>query len=292
MRRGNPTAQGPELSNTRWSGSSLKKLLLTGNEFAIIENRDAKSMDKKPLELLSLVIPARNEEACVASTVEHLHVELRLHNVPHEIIVVDDGSADRTWKIINEIKSRIPVVKGVKSPAPHGFGRAIVAGLDEMKGDAVVLMMADESDDCRDVVRYWETLQQGYDCVFGSRFVKGGQAVNYPKLKLLLNRCANLFLKLVFNIPLNDTTNAFKAYRREVIDGCRPLISPHFNITVELPLKAIVRGYSWTTVPITYRSRRTGKPKLKIKEMGSRYMFSCLSVWLEKHLTRGDYRRR
>lgn len=249
-------------------------------------------MDKKPLTLLSVVIPARDEEGCIASTVEHLHVELRLHNVVHEIIVVDDASADGTWKIINEIKSRIPVLKVTQSPPPHGFGRAIIAGLDKMDGDAVVLMMADESDDCRDVVRYWETLQQGYDCVFGSRFIKGGGAINYPKLKLLLNRCSNLFLKMMFNIPLNDTTNAFKAYRREVIDGCRPLISPHFNITVELPLKAIVRGYSWTSIPITYRSRRTGKPKLKIKEMGSRYMFSWLHVWLEKHLTRGDYRRR
>ena len=161
-----------------------------------------------------------------------------------------------------------------------------------MQGDAVVLMMADESDDCRDVVRYWETLQQGYECVFGSRFIKGGRAIDYPKLKLLLNRCANLFLKIIFNIPLNDTTNAFKAYRRDVIAGCRPLISPHFNTTVELPLKAIVRGYSWATIPITWRSRRTGIPKLKIKEMGSRYMFICLYLWLEKHLTRGDYRRR
>ena len=213
--------------------------------------------------LLTVVIPARDEEGCIASTVEHLHVELRLHNVPHEIIVVDDGSVDRTWEIINEIKSRIPVLRAVQSPPPHGFGRAIIAGLDKMEGDAVVLMMADESDDCRDVVRYWETLQQGYDCVFGSRFIKGGGAINYPKLKLLLNRCSNLFLKVMFNIPLNDTTNAFKAYRREVIDGCRPLISPHFNITVELPLKAIVRGYSWTCIPITYRSRADGKTEVK-----------------------------
>ena len=249
-------------------------------------------MDKKPLALLSVVIPARDEEACIASTVEHLHVALRLHKVPHEIIVVDDASTDRTLETIDEVKSRIPVIRAVQSPPPHGFGRAIIAGLDEMQGDAVVVMMADESDDCRDVVRYWETLQQGYDCVFGSRFIKGGRAIAYPKLKLVLNRGANLFLKLMFNIPLNDTTNAFKAYRREVIDGCRPLISPHFNITVELPLKAIVRGYSWTMIPITWRGRQSGTAKLKIKELGSRYTFSWLSVWLEKHLTRGDYRRR
>jgi dolichol-phosphate mannosyltransferase len=251
-------------------------------------------MDAKPLDLklLTVVIPARDEEGCIASTVEHLHVELRLHEVPHEIVVVDDGSTDRTWEILEATKKRVPVLRTVQSAPPHGFGRAIIAGLDEMRGDAVVLMMADEADDCRDVVRYWETLRQGYDCVFGSRFIKGGAVIGYPKVKLILNRIANVFLEFLFNIRLNDTTNAFKAYHREVIDGCRPLISPHFNITVELPLKAIVRGYSWTSIPITWRNRRTGKPKLKIKEMGSRYLFICLYVWLEKYFSRGDYARR
>jgi dolichol-phosphate mannosyltransferase len=243
------------------------------------------------VKFLSVVIPARDEEACISSTVEHLHLELSLHGVPHEIIVVDDGSSDGTWDVLTSVKERVPALKPVRSPGPFGFGRAIIHGLDAMQGDAVTIMMADESDDCRDVVRYWQVLQQGYECVFGSRFIKGGGVVDYPRLKLLLNRQANWFLRILFNIKLNDTTNAFKAYRREVIEGCRPLISRHFNITVELPLKAIVRGYSWTTIPITWRNRRSGKAKLKIKEMGSRYLFICLYVWLEKYLCRGDYLR-
>ena len=160
-----------------------------------------------------------------------------------------------------------------------------------MTGDAAVVMMGDESDDSRDVVRYWKKLNEGYDCVFGSRFMRGGGVIDYPKIKLFLNRLANSFLRILFRIKLNDTTNAFKAYRREVINGCRPLLAVHFNITVELPLKAIVRGYSWTTIPITWRNRRAGEAKLKIKEMGSRYLFICLYIWLEKYLSRGDYRR-
>jgi dolichol-phosphate mannosyltransferase len=152
-------------------------------------------------------------------------------------------------------------------------------------------MMADESDDCRDAVRYWRVLNEGWDCVFGSRFIRGGGVIDYPWVKLRINRLANLFLQILFGIRLNDTTNAFKAYRRTVIDGCRPVISRHFNLTVELPLKAIVRGYSWTVIPITWRNRRLGEPKLKIKEMGSRYLFVCLYVWLEKVLSRGDYRK-
>ena len=243
------------------------------------------------LSLLSIVIPARDEEGCIASTVEHLHVELKLRGVPHEIIVVDDGSKDGTWEILQRLREKIPGLRPVKNEGMHGFGRAILCGLDGMKGDAVTIMMADESDDCRDVVRYWEKLNEGCDCVFGSRFMKGGGVIDYPRFKLFVNRLANYFLSVLFHIKLNDTTNAFKAYRKTVIDGCRPLIAPHFNLTVELPLKAIVRGYSWTVIPITWRNRRHGEAKLKIKEMGSRYLFICLYVWLEKYFSRGDYRK-
>jgi len=243
------------------------------------------------LNLLTIVIPARDEEGCIASTVEHLHLELKLHGVPHEIVVVDDGSKDRTWAILQEVRERVPSLAPVQNKDLNGFGRAIACGLDAAKGDALVVMMADESDDCRDVVRYWHKLNEGYDCVFGSRFMKGGGVIDYPSIKLFVNRLANAFVRILFNHGLNDTTNAFKAYRKTVIDGIRPILSPHFNITVELPLKAIVRGFSFTVIPITWRNRRTGEAKLKIKEMGSRYLFICLYVWLEKYFSRGDYRK-
>jgi dolichol-phosphate mannosyltransferase len=248
--------------------------------------------ENRALQLLSVVIPARDEEGCIASTVEHLHVELRLNQVPHEIVVVDDGSSDRTWQILQEARERISELRPIRNPGPHGFGRAIAFGLRHMTGDAVVIMMADESDDCRDVVQYWKKLNEGWDCVFGSRFIKGGGTIDYPWIKLQVNRLANTFLRFLFNIPLNDTTNAFKAYRKTVIEGCQPLIAPHFNLTVEIPLKAIVRGYSWSVIPITWRNRRVGHAKLKMKEMGSRYLFICLYVWLEKYFSRGDYRRK
>lgn len=246
----------------------------------------------RPLALLSVVIPARNEAGCILSTVEHLHLELQLRSVPHEIVVVDDGSTDQTWELLSKLQQKMPELIALQNKGPNGFGRAVVCGLDRMKGDAVVIMMADESDDCRDTVRYWQELNQGWDCVFGSRFAKGGGVIDYPKIKLLVNRAANLFLKTLFAVKLNDTTNAFKAYRREVIEGCRPLIAPHFNLTVELPLKAVVRGFSWTVIPITWRNRRVGQSKLALREMGSRYLFICLYVWLEKYFSRGDYRKK
>jgi dolichol-phosphate mannosyltransferase len=257
----------------------------------LVRDMIASGSPESALTLLSVVIPARDEEGCIASTVEHLHLELRLNHIPHEIVVVDDGSSDRTGDIVKQLGSRIPEARLVINGSPHGFGRAISYGLQTMRGDAVVIMMADESDDCRDVVRYWNKLNEGWDAVFGSRFMKGGGTIDYPWLKLRINRMANFFIRLLFGISLNDTTNAFKAYRASVIEGCQPLLSAHFNLTVEIPLKAIIRGYSWTTMPITWRNRRTGVAKLKIQEMGSRYLFICLYLWLEKYLSRGDYKR-
>ena len=246
---------------------------------------------REKLNKLSIVLPANNEEKCIASTIEHLHVELRLHGIEHEIIVVDDGSTDGTWTVLKEVSTRIPELNPIQNSKEKGFGRAIACGLERMIGDAVVVMMADESDDFRDVVRYWQLLNEGWDAVFGSRFMRGGGAVGYPRHKLLVNRVANRFISVLFNVKLNDTTNAFKAYRRQVIDGCQPLLSPHFNLTVELPLKTIIRGFSWTTIPITWRNRRFGFSKLKIREMGSRYLFIVLYCWLEKYFSKGDYRK-
>lgn len=246
---------------------------------------------RDPLRLYSVVIPARDEEESLEPMLRELSETFRNRQIPHEIVVVDDGSTDGTWQLLQRLSAEIPELAPVQNKGLNGFGRAIIYGLDCATGDAVVIMMADASDDPVDAVAYWDLLNAGYDCAFGSRFVAGGSVVDYPRVKLFVNRMANLFLKLLFNMKLNDTTNAFKAYRMEVIEGCRPLISPHFNLTVEIPLKAMVRGYSWQIRPISWKNRKAGVPKLKIKEMGSRYLFICLYVWLEKYFSRGDYDR-
>ena len=245
-----------------------------------------------PLTLYSVVIPAHNEEESLPHTVSAIHQTLVREGIPHEIVVVDDGSSDRTWPVLQELQRTVPTLAPVQNTGTHGFGRAVIFGFNRMKGDACTIMMADASDSPDDAVRYWRLLNEGWECVFGSRFVKGGKVVDYPRVKLFVNRLANFLVRVGFNIPLNDTTNAFKAYRRTVIEGCRPFLSPHFNLTVELPLKAIVRGYTWTVVPISWRNRKHGVPKLKISEMGSRYFFICAYVWLEKYFSRGDYRKR
>jgi len=245
-----------------------------------------------PLTLFSVVMPARDEEGSLPETLRALYRAFTQAGIQHEIVVVDDGSQDRTWEVLQQLRATdVPSLAPIQNTGLHGFGRAIIHGFNASRGDAVVIMMADASDSPDDAVHYWRLLNQGYDCVFGSRFIKGGSVHDYPRIKLLVNRMANLFIKALFTIPLNDTTNAFKAYRRTVIDGCRPFLSPHFNLTVEIPLKAIVRGYTWTITPISWRNRKHGVAKLKMKEMGSRYFFICMYVWLEKYFSRGDYRK-
>jgi dolichol-phosphate mannosyltransferase len=241
---------------------------------------------------LSVVIPARNEEGCIAETLGLVTAALQKEAIPYEIIVVDDGSTDSTAARVARYALSDPAVKLVSNRERHGFGMAVRAGLPHCAGAAVAIMMGDASDSPEDLVRYYRKLEEGYECVFGSRFIRGGRVIDYPAHKLAINRLANWFVRVIFGLRYNDVTNAFKCYRREVIDAMQPLISPHFNLTVEMPLKAIIRGYSYAVIPIQWTNRKTGISKLKLKEMGSRYLFIVLYLWLEKHLARGDYHRR
>lgn len=244
-----------------------------------------------PIRLFSVVIPAYNEEGSIAKTIASLNQTLKGANIPYEILVINDNSRDHTEAILQDIATHCDQVRYLNNYYPNGFGFAVRCGIENFAGDAVAVVMADSSDDPDDLVAYYHKLQEGYECVFGSRFIKGGRIIDYPAHKLTINRLANLFIKVLFGLQYNDTTNAFKAYRREVIEGILPLISHHFNLTVEMPLKSIIRGYSYASIPISWRNRQTGVSKLKIKEMGSRYLFIVLYALIEKTLSRGDYVR-
>lgn len=248
-------------------------------------------MADHPLKL-SVIIPAHNEVESIGETVEQTLDELVAAGIDHEIIVVDDASGDGTGDVVRQISERRPTVRCVRSRLPPGFGHAVRTGLLTFTGDAAAIMMADLSDSPKDLVLYYRVLEQGYDCAFGTRFGSGGRTYDYPLVKLILNRIVNTGIRLLFQHGYNDTTNAFKAYRREVIDQVQPLLSNHFNLTVEIPLKAVVRGYSFAVVPVSWRNRQHGASKLRLNEMGSRYLFIILYVWLEAHLSRGDYRRK
>ncbi len=240
---------------------------------------------------LSITIPSHNEADCIVGTVQSLLTKMREEKIDCEILIINDNSTDATESILKELTSKHNEVGYLNNTYPNGFGFAVRSGLENFSGDAVATVMADGSDSPDDIVRFFRKLEEGYDCVFGSRFMKGGKTYDYPKFKLLINRLANLFIKILFGMKYNDTTNAFKMYRRETIEGLKPFLSHHFNMTVELPLKAITRGYSYAVIPNSWTNRETGESKLKLKEMGSRYLFIVIYCLLEKWLSVGDYRK-
>ncbi len=246
-----------------------------------------------PTMKLSVVIPAYNEEESIPETLKSLYSTLLKHGIEHEICVTNDNSKDNTEAVLQSLLKEIPTLVYFTNKGPNGFGYAVRYGLERFSGDCVAVMMADMSDDPEDLVNYYNTmLEQNVDAVFGSRFIKGGKVIDYPKLKLYINRTANLIIRALVGIKYNDTTNAFKLYKRETIEGIKPFMSPHFNLTVELPLKAYVRGYSFAVVPNSWTNRKYGESKLKIKEMGSRYFFILLYCMIEKFFSRGDYMKK
>jgi dolichol-phosphate mannosyltransferase len=243
--------------------------------------------------MLSVVIPAHNEEGCIRGTLSALSEKLRAEKISHEILVINDNSSDETENILRSLQVNMPELRYINNPPPNGFGFAVRCGLENFNGDAVAVYMADASDRPEDLVKFYRTMvNDDVDCVFGSRFTPESKIIDYPWPKLILNRMANSFIQALFGLRYNDVTNAFKMYRKTVIDGLQPLLSHHFNLTVELPLKAIVRGYTFSVVPNDWINRKAGESKLKIKEMGSRYLFITLYCLLEKWLSRGDYHRK
>jgi dolichol-phosphate mannosyltransferase len=242
---------------------------------------------------LSVLIPAYNEELNLPGTLSTVYDRLLAAGVPHEICVVNDNSKDDTLAVLAALSQQIPTLVYHTNNGSNGYGNAVKYGLEKFTGDCVAIMMADMSDSPDDLVRFYrKMIESKCDCVFGSRFMKGGRVIDYPQHKLVLNRFVNNMVKLFFRIPYNDFTNAFKLYNRETIKGIMPLLSPHFNLTLEMPLKAIIRGFSFTVLPNSWTNRVHGTSNLKIKEMGSRYFFIFLYCLIEKFFSKGDYSRK
>jgi dolichol-phosphate mannosyltransferase len=241
---------------------------------------------------LSLVIPAYNESESISETVCAFYNKLADEQIVHEILVVNDKSKDNTLEVLQSLQKQVPTLVFITNEGANGFGNAVRKGLNHFSGDCVAVVMADLSDSPADLVTFYRAMVQGnYDCVFGSRFMKGGRTIDYPRLKLIINRIANSIVQICFGLKYNDCTNAFKLYKKETIQGIQPLLAPHFNLTLEMPLKAIVRGYSYAVLPNTWTNRKHGESKLKIKEMGSRYFFILLYCLIEKFFSRGDYKK-
>lgn len=233
-------------------------------------------------DLYSIIIPAYNEEENIKPTVVEIIQALTEEKIPHEIVVVNDNSKDKTPQVVMQLQREYPQVKLINRNPPGGFGRAIRTGLENFSGEYVAIVMADLSDDPKDIVKYYRKLKEGYDCVFGSRFMKGSKVVDYPLKKLWVNRIVNRVIQLMFWCEHNDLTNAFKAYRYDVIKSIQPLRSSHFNITIEMSLSALIRGYKIAKVPINWYGRKWGSSNLRLRAMGRRYLATLMMVWFQR----------
>jgi dolichol-phosphate mannosyltransferase len=240
-------------------------------------------------EKLSVIIPAYNEEKTIVQCIAELRSVLgEKYGIPYELIIVNDNSRDSTEQVVREQMQSDPTIRLVNRRPPGGFGRAVRAGLAEITGDVAVVYMADLSDDPEDVVTYYRKILEGYDCVFGSRFIRGSVVKHYPKVKLIVNRIVNRCIQLMFWTRFNDLTNAFKAYRTEVIRDCGPYRASHFNLTLEMSLGALIRNYNIIQVPISWHGRTWGSSNLRIGEMGRRYLSTLLRMFFERHLIADD----
>ena len=238
---------------------------------------------------LTILIPVRDEEENVKIISDK--IENEISNSNYELLFVNDYSQDNTVSVIEEIQSKNKKIKYVNNQK-KGLGGAIALGIDYSKGKYLCIMMSDSSDTVEDLNRYYETItSDDLDAVFGSRFIKGGKTIDYPIIKLILNRIGNLLAKLLMWSDLNDFTNGFKIYKKTSLTGLYPLISESFNIFFELPLKTISRGYKYKIIPISYYNRTVGEAKFKINELGSKYLFTLLYCFLEKVLLKKKIKR-
>ena len=231
---------------------------------------------------LTILIPCRDEEEVISKTLDILAEHLK--NIIYEIIIIDDFSGDKTYLIVDQYSKKNEKIKIFKNKN-IGLGGAINLGIEKAIGNYLAIFMADLSDSPEDLIRYFNEIKYSeLDAIFGSRFFRESKIKDYPKKKLILNRIFNNLIKYMFDSSFNDYTNAFKLYKRTSLEEIKPIVSENFNIFLELPLKIVSRGFKYKCIPISWSNRKGGEAKFRIKELGSKYLFTLIYVYLEKTL--------
>ena len=149
------------------------------------------------VSILSVIIPARDESQNLIECINEIVTALNRNDIKHEILVIDDGSTDDSITVLKHIMLDHPTVRFIENKWENGFGRAVRLGLDNYKGDAVAIMMADRSDSPSDLVSYWEEVKKDMNA-----FLEVGlcweQNLSLSKFKLIINRIVNIMIKVFF----------------------------------------------------------------------------------------------
>tara|TARA_B100000963_G_scaffold358848_1_gene384547 strand:+ start:7483 stop:8196 length:714 start_codon:yes stop_codon:yes gene_type:complete len=232
--------------------------------------------------MLSIIVPVRNESNNIEDVFNYF--DKNLIDMDYEVLIINDFSTDDTLNKSEVLTNSFKKFK-VLNNKKKGLGGAINLGIKNASGEYVAIMMADNSDDINDLKKYHDLMtKNNYDAVLGSRFLPNSKVKDYPLRKLILNRIFNLFVSLIFLNKYNDYTNAFKIYKKSVLQEITPIVSESFNIFLEIPLKIISRDYNYKIIEINWTGRKKGKTKFKIKELQSKYLFTLIYCFIEKNL--------
>jgi glycosyltransferase involved in cell wall biosynthesis len=225
---------------------------------------------------LTVVIPVHNEEENVLDVISKIETDLIL---PFELIVVNDHSVDNTASIVRDLANKYNNISLIENKLDPGFANAIKTGLSSAKGEAIVPVMGDLCDDLKVIPVMFDKLLEGYDVVCGCRYIKGGARLGGSKLKGFLSAFAGSSLHYLLGIPTHDIANAFKMYRKKVIDTIN-IQATGFEVSMELPLKAYYAGFKITEVPTVWRERKKGKSNFRMFNLVPNYL--KLYLWAIK----------
>jgi len=228
---------------------------------------------------LSVVVPAHNEEENIVEVISS--IEDSLTGIEHELVVVNDHSQDKTAELTAGLAARYNNVRPVENRNACGFANALKTGFAAADGEAVIPVMADLCDDLSTIKKMLEKMDEGYDIVCGSRYIEGGTRLGGSKLKGFLSSLAGHSLYWLLGIPTHDIANAFKIYKRRVLDAIN-IEASGFEISMEIPLKAFYLGFKITELPTVWRERQKGKSSFKMFKLLPRYLNFYLRAILKR----------
>jgi glycosyltransferase involved in cell wall biosynthesis len=219
--------------------------------------------------LLSIVVPVYREGENARATLETLATHAP---APHEILVVHDEANDPTVPVVDDLRQRFPAIRAVHNTLGRGPALAMRAGFAAARGEAVLVTMADASDDVADIARMLAKLEAGADVVAASRYMPGGQQVGGPPLKNFLSRNAGRSLNWLAGLPTSDPTSAFKLYRRSMLERLPIESDVGFELALEITVKAHLAGFRVAEVPTIWRDRVEGQSNFKLLRWLPRYL--------------------
>lgn len=219
---------------------------------------------------VSIVIPAHNEQGNISKLLSDL-IKLKRSFKNFEIIVVDDNSSDKTGLIASSYSKKYKNIRVLhRSKGINGMGAALKDGTKAAKGKYIVWAMGDNSDDAATIPKLIKRLNNSYDMVFGSRYMKGGSRGDSNPFKAVLSSGYTFAARLIFGIKVHDITNPFRAFKKQIFNKIT-LESNDFAISPEFSIKSHLRGYKLGEVPTGYTNRKAGQSKFRIIKMGISY---------------------